>query len=169
MGKTISSIKRITDYAESVLGGDIIAGPYVRGSCQRYIDDLAHGHERGLSLCEASVDRIFRFYETILKLNGGQFEGAPFLLHESQAFKVGNIFGWKKANGTRRFTRAYIEEGKGNGKSPLVAGMGLYGTVADGEWRAEVYAAASKRDQAMVHTVMPKPWWSNHRACRKIA
>ncbi|PTT91196.1 phage terminase small subunit P27 family, partial [Pelomonas sp. HMWF004] len=39
---------------------------------------------------------------------------------------------------------------KGSGKSPLAAGVGMKGLVADGEARAEVYAAATKKDQAMV-------------------
>src|SRR5690606_38215432 len=91
-----------------------------------------------------------QYFETVLKLNGGQFEGLPFRLHPSQAFIVGSLFGWKREDGTRRFRRAYIEQGKGNGKSPLVAGIGLYGATADGEARAEVYAAASKFEQAMV-------------------
>ena len=86
----------------------------------------------------------------MLKLNGGQFEGRPFLLHPSQAFRIGSLFGWKKSDGTRRFRRFYDEEGKGSGKSPLMAGIGLYCLVADGEARAEVYAAGSKKDQAMV-------------------
>lgn len=86
-----------------------------------------------------------------LRLNGGQFEGIPFHLHPSQAFRVGSLFGWKwKSTGLRRFRRFYDEEGKGNGKSPLLAGIGLAGMVADGEARAEIYAAASKKDQAMV-------------------
>ena len=50
----------------------------------------------------------------------------------------------------RRFRRFYDEEGKGNGKSPMLAGIGLYCMLADGEARAEVYAAGSKKDQAMV-------------------
>jgi len=45
---------------------------------------------------------------------------------------------------------AFIEEGKGNGKSPLVAGIGLQGLVGDGEPRAEIYAAATKKDQAQI-------------------
>jgi phage terminase large subunit-like protein len=45
---------------------------------------------------------------------------------------------------------AYVETGKGSGKSPLAAGVGLHGLAADGESRAEVYAAATKRDQAAI-------------------
>ncbi len=86
----------------------------------------------------------------VLRLNGGQFEGLPFNLHPSQQFIVGSLFGWKRLDGTRRFRRAFIEQSKGSGKSPLLAGCGLYCLVSDGEARAEVYAAASKKDQAMV-------------------
>lgn len=96
------------------------------------------------------MTRILGFFPDVLKLAGGQFEGRVFSLAPSQQFIVGSLFGWKRPDGMRRFRRAYIEEGKGNGKSPLAAGVGLYCLVADGESRAEVYAAASKRDQAMV-------------------
>jgi phage terminase large subunit-like protein len=44
----------------------------------------------------------------------------------------------------------YVETGKGSGKSPLAAGVGMFGLVADGEARAEIYAAATKKDQAMI-------------------
>jgi len=45
---------------------------------------------------------------------------------------------------------AYVETPKGSGKSPLAAGIGLKGLVADNEPRAEIYAAATYKDQAMV-------------------
>lgn len=74
----------------------------------------------------------------------------PFYLAPWQTFVVGSLFGWMTEDGYRRFRLAYIETGKGSGKSPLVAGIGLYGLVSDGENRAEIYAAATKRDQAMI-------------------
>jgi phage terminase large subunit-like protein len=43
---------------------------------------------------------------------------------------------------------AYVEQGKGNGKSPLAGGIGLYGMMADGEAGAQVYAAGATKDQA---------------------
>jgi phage terminase large subunit-like protein len=112
--------------------------------------DLENGHERGLSFDLARADHALQFFPTVLRLNGGQFEGIPFDLHPAQAFIIGSLFGWIRKDGTRRFRVAYIEQGKGNGKSPLVAGIGLYGMIADKEPRAEVYAAATKKDQAMI-------------------
>lgn len=145
-----SSTDRTLDYAYRVLSGEIVAGPHVRNACKRHIHDLENGHQRGLWFDEDAANRIFEFYETVLKLSEGQFEGQPFKLHPSQAFIVGSIFGWKKEDGTRRFRRAYIEQGKGNGKSPLAGGLGLIGLSADGEAGSQVYAAASKKDQARI-------------------
>ena len=139
-----------TDYARRVVSGAVIAGPHVRGACARHLRDLAEGPARGLRWDPAAAARYFRFCSAVLRLNGGEFEGVPFVLHESQQFIGGSIFGWKAENGHRRFRVVFIEQGKGNGKSPLAASIGLYGLVADGEPRAEVYAAATKRDQAMI-------------------
>ena len=141
----------VTAWAHAVANGEIVAGPHVRNAARRHLDDLARGAERGLAWDAQASDRVLRFFPGVLKLAGGKFEGRAFDLHASQMFVVGSLFGWKHADtGKRRYRRAYIEQGKGNGKSPLAAGIGMYCLLADNEARAEVYAAASKKDQAMV-------------------
>ena len=141
---------RTSDYARRVISGEIIAGPHVRNACRRHFDDLERGSERGIWFDHDAAERAFRFFEGVLRLSEGQFEGQPFRLHPSQAFIVGSLFGWKKQTGHRRFRRAYIEQGKGNGKSPLCGGIGIYGLAADGEAGSQVYAAAAKKDQANI-------------------
>jgi phage terminase large subunit-like protein len=137
---------RTKAYADAVVAGDIVAGPHVRNACHRHLADLKRTD--GIRFDHEAADRAFDFFEQVLKLSEGQFEGQPFNLHPSQAFIIGSLFGWKRADGRRRFRRAYIEQGKGNGKSPMAGGIGLYGMTADGEAGAQVYAAAAKRDQA---------------------
>ena len=140
-----------THYAQDVVAGEIVAGPHVRATCERHLRDLKEGGERGLSWDVEAADRALRFFPTVLRLSGGQkYDGQPFTLHPSQEFIVASLFGWKKETGARRFRRAYLEIGKGNGKTPLAAGIGLYGLVADNEPGAEIYAAAAKQDQAMI-------------------
>ena len=73
-----------------------------------------------------------------------------FRLELWQQFIVGAVFGWKRADGTRRFRTVYDEIARKNGKSSLLAGVGLFLLVADGEPGAEVYAAATKREQARI-------------------
>lgn len=143
-----STLDRATDYAERVLSGEIVAGPHVRNACQRHLDDLEHGHKRGLWFDEDAAAKAIEFFETKLFLSEGQFEGTPFVSQPSQDFIVGSLFGWKRDDGFRRFRRAYVEQGKGNGKSPLAGGIGIKGLVADGEAGAEIYSAGATKEQA---------------------
>lgn len=140
----------VTRYAQEVCNGKRIAGPHIRNACARHLSDIEHGPSRGLVWDGAAAKEAIAFFEEVLCLNGGDFEGRPFILLGWQRFVVGSLYGWKGADGYRRFRVAYIETAKGSGKSPLAAGIGMYGLVADGESRAEIYAAATKKDQAMV-------------------
>jgi phage terminase large subunit-like protein len=140
----------VSVYARSVVAGRTVAGPYVRAACARHLDDLTAAPSRGWTFDARRVARVVDFFRDVLRLSSGEFEGEPFVLQPWQAFIVGSLFGWVNDAGQRRFRVAFVETGKGSGKSPLAAGIGLYMLVADGEARAEVYAAASKKDQAMV-------------------
>lgn len=118
------------------------------------------GQARGLEWDTAAAKRFINFCPDVCRLNGGQWEGKPFHLNGWQMFCGGSLFGWKRRGDgdegkparelARRFTTAYIETGKGSGKSPLAAAIGLYGLTSDDEPGAEIYAAATKKDQAMV-------------------
>ncbi|WP_312168904.1 terminase large subunit [Atlantibacter hermannii] len=147
---TSSSADAATQYAMDVTSGKVLAGPDIRNACARHLRDLESMHARGLFWDIESAQRAIDFFAKVLKLNGGEHEGAPFILLPWQSFIVGSIFGWKASDGYRRYRMVYVESGKGSGKSPLAGGVGLYCLVADKEPRAEVYAAATKKDQAMI-------------------
>lgn len=152
--RTSISDDPVTEYATKVVAGDIVAGPHVRNACRRHLADLENGPKRGLFWDLAAAQRFIGFCRDVLRLNGGQFEGKPFILQPSQVFIAGSIFGWKRTNDqgkvVRRFRRAYIEQAKGQGKSPLAGAIALYGLTADGEAAAEIYAAGKDKAQAMV-------------------
>lgn len=138
-----------TAYARAVVTGEIVAGPHVRNAARRHLDDLKKAGARGYYFDTEAADRFYRFCRDILRLSEGQFDGIPFELEPSQKFICGSLFGWKrKRDHKRRFRRAYIEQGKGNGKSPMVGAIGLYGLVADGENGAQIYAAGATKEQA---------------------
>ena len=145
-----TSADPVSEYARAVVAGARIAGPHVRHQCARHLADVDEGAKRGLVWDVAAALKAIGFYRDVLKLNGGDFEGNPFELLPWQQFVVGSIFGWKRDDGYRRFRVVYVETAKGSGKSPLAAGVGMKGLVADGEPRAEIYAAATKKDQAMI-------------------
>lgn len=143
-----------TAYAIAVRDGKSIAGPHVRNACARHLEDLVNGKKRGLRWEPELVAWVLGFFRDVLRLNGGEFEDVPFNPEPWQAFVLGSLFGWlakdRRGRWVRRFRVAFIETAKGSGKSPLAAGTGLYMLVADGEARAEVYSAATKKDQAMI-------------------
>jgi len=145
-----TSADPVSEYAREVVAGMRIAGPHVRHQCARHLADVDEGAKRGLVWDVAAALKAIGFYRDVLKLNGGDFEGNPFELLPWQRFVVGSNFGWKRDDGYRRFRVVYVETAKGSGKSPLAAGVGMKGLVADGEPRAEIYAAATKKDQAMI-------------------
>lgn len=136
-----------TTYAREVVKGRIVAGKWVRFACERHLRDLVEGPKRGLAWKPELAEHVFGFFRA-LRLADGEHAGRPFELGPWQKFIVGSLFGWLGAEGYRRFRTAYTEIGKGNGKTPLAAGLGLYMALGECRQGAECYSAAVGRDQA---------------------
>lgn len=153
-------------YAERVLSGEIVAGELVRLSCQRFLNDLEHGPERGVYFNEDRAQHILDFYNFVPHVKGA-LAGKPIDLMAWDIFILINLFGFViplidemtgeqmfdddgDAIMVRRFRTAYNEVARKNAKSTLSSGIGLYMTGADGEGGAEVYSAATTRDQARI-------------------
>lgn len=146
-------LHRVDQYARDVLKGKIVAGPLVRMACQRHERDRKQAKAKGFWFDEDAADHAIGFIEKWVRLPDTTDEHGdpkPFLLQPWQAFIIGSLFGWKWESGHRRFRNAYIEIGKGNGKTPMLAAVGLYGLMMDGQKAPEIYAAAADRDQAMI-------------------
>lgn len=124
-------------------------GKLVRQACERHLRDLKDGRKRGLRWDAGKAQHALDFFG-FLKHSKGEWAGEPFDLSPWQQFVIGAVFGWKRADGTRRFRTAYVEVARKNGKSTVLAGVGLYLFVADGESGAEVYSSATKKDQARI-------------------
>ncbi|WP_209316216.1 terminase large subunit [Haematospirillum sp. 15-248] len=137
-------------YARAVTAGTVPACRWIKLACARHLRDLECGHQRGLWFDYEAEERIYAFFEKYLRHSKGEFAKKPFVLQQWQAFIVGSVFGWKRKDGSRRFRTVYDEEPRKNGKSTRLAGIGLYMTTADGEYGAEVYSAATKKDQAKI-------------------
>lgn len=139
---------RVADYARAVLDGNIPAAKWIKAAARRHLADLEAGHERGLWWDDAAARRAFAFIEGFLVHSKGRWNKQPFTLAPWQAFIVGCLFGWRRADGTRRFRIAFVDLPRKNGKTTLAAAIALYLFVADGEAGAEIYSVATKRDQA---------------------
>lgn len=142
-------------YAEDVYTGAIVAGNLLKLAAKRFLRDLKYGPERGLWYDEAAAQHVVDFFGFLRHSKGewgphGISKGQIFKLEPWQVFILANLFGWKRADGTRRFREAYIEVARKNGKSTFMSGVGLYMLLADDEPGAEVYTAATKKEQARI-------------------
>jgi phage terminase large subunit-like protein len=93
--------------------------------------------------------RAIEFFPAVLRHSKGQYAGTPFELMSWQQFVVGSIFGWK-LGGIRRFRTAFVSTARKNGKSTIEAGIGLKALVDEQEPGAEIYAAATTREQSRI-------------------
>lgn len=137
-------------YSADVLSGRQVACHWVQQACARQRADLEHGQERGLWFDTFAAERALQFFEGFLRHSKGEWAGRPLKLEPWQQFLLWVLFGWKRHDGTRRFRTAYVEIARKNGKSTLGAGIALYLLMADGEPGAEIYSAATKKDQAKI-------------------
>lgn len=155
-----------TAWALDVVEGRIVAGELAIRACRRHLDDLEHGHKRGLIWKPDMAADALGFFPAMLTVTAGAKAGEPFYLPSYTTFVVGSLFGWHRQDGRLRFRTAWIEAGKGQIKSPLAAAIGLYTLAYRGIPRAECYAIAKDRNQAnvlfgdavaMANAEMPEP------------
>jgi len=144
-------------YARQVLASEIPACRWVQLACRRHIADLdraAADPAWDYEFCAAKAERACRFLELLPHTKGKWASNAELMaLQPWQIFVVSSIFGWiKRASamrpGARRYSLAYIEVPRKNGKSQLAAGIGLYLFCADNEFGAEIYSGATTEKQA---------------------
>ena len=138
-------------YQKDVLSGKIPACKWVKAACQRQVDDLKKWNKKisTFNFNHDKASKVCRFIENLTHIKG-PLAGSKIELQPWQIFILSTIFGWCNKNGHRRFRRIYIEVCRGNGKSALSSGVGLYMLCADGEGGAECYSVATTRQQARI-------------------
>ena len=136
-------------YAFDVLTGKIIAGGLVRSACERHFRDLAQAQKKGFEWRPDIARFAIRFVQ-YCRHSKGEWAGQRIQLSPWQCFVRGSAFGWQRKDGTRRFRVVYEEIARKNGKSTETATIALQCLVADKEPGADVYSAATKKDQARI-------------------
>lgn len=138
-------------YITKVLGGKIPACRWVKFACLRQKQDLERKKSSKFPyhFDRKRANKPCKFIECLCHVKGPK-AGECIKLEDWQCFIITTIFGWVDDNGFRRFSQAYIEVGRGNGKSTFCSGIGLYMLCADGELGADIYSFATTRDQARI-------------------
>lgn len=160
-------------YARDVVSGSVAACKWTVAACLRQLDDLERQEteafpyryepKRGVKVC--------RTIELLPHIKG-RWKTPLIRLEPWQIFGLMVIFSWvwasaahadesiRAKNGHRRFRTSYQEVPRKNAKSTLSAGVALYMLGPDGEQGAEIYSAATTKDQAKIV-------WSVARAMAK--
>lgn len=143
-------LHRAEQYAEDVRSGKIVACHWVKRAVERYYEDLDNAVDKGWVFSRQHAERAINFVEKLKHIKG-KWAGEYLVLEGWQCFILWNIFGWLMADTMkRRFTEAYVEVARKNGKSTLASAVALYMEFADKEIGAEVYSVATTRDQARI-------------------
>ena len=142
----------LIDYSEDVLAGDVVACKKHKQACTRFLRDIEREGTDDFPYI-FDEDRASRFLEwmTLFKHTQGVLAEQHIQPHEIQVFVFGNIYGWKhRDTGYRRFRFLYWQVAKKNAKSQSLACVGTYETFAFVKGKAEVYCAATKKDQSKI-------------------
>ena len=136
-------------YIDDVIAGRVVVGRFEKLMVERQVSDLQAADARGL-VWQPDLGTVAVDFCGLCRHSKGRWLGEPLVLEPWQQFFVTTLFGWMRADGTRRFRRAYKEVARKNGKSTLAAALGLYGLIADEEGGPEIYCAATKKEQAKI-------------------
>lgn len=145
-----AEIDPATAWARDAVSGRLVVGELVALAAERHLRDLRDGARRGLFWRPEIAARFFAFCPAVLSITEGAKVGQPFELLPWHTFVAGSLFGWRTSSGRMRFRRGWLETGKGQAKSPLMAAIGLYMMGWYGVRRAKVYAIGQDRATANV-------------------
>lgn len=135
-------------YARDVVAGDIPACKWIRAACQRQLDDLERT-DWDWRWDARLAARVCAFIELLPHVKG-RWKSRTIILEPWQCFTLSTIFGWVDADGFRRFRKALVVIPRKNAKTTIAAAVGLYLLALDDEPGAEVYSAATTKDQARI-------------------
>ncbi|WDU84217.1 terminase large subunit [Caloramator sp. Dgby_cultured_2] len=148
-------LEELIQYSNDVLEGKIIACEKHKQACKRFLKDVERSKTDDFPYkwVEEEAQRIVNWFR-LLRHSKGILAGQPIELNIWQKFVVCNLYGWyHKETGYRRFRKGYIQVGRKNAKSQMMAGIGLYEcgvTSSKNNELNEIYSAGTKRDQSRI-------------------
>lgn len=151
----------ILEYWNKIESGEEVVCDKIRRTYKKIVYDLENTNEYFYS--NKRANHIIEFFENYCSHSKGKAGGKRVVLELWEKAMLATIFGFIDINGFRKYREAILVVGKKNGKSLLASGVGNYMLIADGENGPEVYATATKRDQAKII------WTEAKRMVRKSA
>ena len=138
----------IREYWEAIESGQEVVSKKIRKTYRHLVRQLDSAGPYFYS--PARANHVIEFFENYLRHSKGKLGGRKVHLELWQKAMLATIFGFVDLDGNRQYRKAGLIIGKKNGKSTVASGVGLYMLSADGEPGPEVYAVATKKDQAKI-------------------
>lgn len=126
-------------------------GRLIKLAAKRFLDDLKRAKKKGspFTFSRDHANHACGWIELLPHVEG-KWETPDIRLHPSHVWFVVQLFGFRKADGTRRFTSALFAVARKNAKSTLSAAILLYCECCEEEEGAQVISAATTGSQARI-------------------
>lgn len=138
----------VMEYWNKIQSGEEIVCDKIFRTYKKITYDMDHPSEYFYS--NKRANHIIEFFENYCRASKGKSSGANVRLELWEKAMLATVFGFVDSDGLRKYRESILIVGKKNGKSLLASGVGNYMLVADGENGPEVYAVATKKDQAKI-------------------
>lgn len=130
-------------------GGTEVVGKKIYSTYKKLVSDV-RDNSGEYYYSPRRGNHILEFIENYCKHSKGKMGGKSIELELWERAMLAVIFGFIDIDGNRKYQRAVLIIGKKNGKSLIASAVALYLQIADGEPGAEIYAVATKKDQAKI-------------------
>lgn len=158
----------IIAYYNKIESGEEIVSYKVRKVYRHIVNDILLNPESEWEYDEIEASIAVDFIQEHCKHSKGKMAGKPFILELWQKALVCATFGIvNKIDGLRKYQEVVLIVARKNGKSTLAAAIGLYLMIADGELGPEIYAVATKKDQAKIIWLEAKRMVQKSKSLRK--
>lgn len=143
------SYNPIIEYWQLIDSGQEIVCNKIKRTYKKIIYDLTDKNSE-FFYSPKRANHVIEFIENFCKHSKGKMGGQPVKLELWEKALLATVFGFIDLDGNRKYREAILIVGKKNGKSLIGSCVGLYLQVGDNEPGAEVYAVATKKDQAKI-------------------
>lgn len=139
----------ILEYWEQIQSGQIVVSQKVYRTYRKIVRDLDDKNSQ-FYYSVSRANHVIEFIENFCCHSKGKLRGKLVVLELWEKALLATVFGFIDINGNRKYREAILIVGKKNGKSLISSAVALYMLVADGEGGPEIYAVATKKDQAKI-------------------
>lgn len=140
----------ILEYWEQIQNNQVLVGKKVYQQYEEIVKWIKGDGYKEWFYSNERANHIIEFAENFCCHSKGKMAGKKVVLELWEKAYLASVYGFIDIEGNRKHQRVVLIVGKKNGKSLLDSIMGNYGLLADGEGGPEVYAVATKRDQAKI-------------------